>query len=285
MHITITGDLGSGKSTVCNLLKDSIGFDVASSGSIFRSIAMQRGLTVAELNEQINASLDTAHEIDDLIDNKTKELAKQKEPVIIDSRMGWFFAPDSYKVFITVDPVVAANRIYADAKRAGSEHYRSAEECLEKILKRRDAERERFLKLYGVDYTDWSNYDLVIDSTEVDSFKMTEAIKRAHYYAMKCTCICPKRLYPTQVLRDTNPELVKEYQYKLEYLLHPVMIARDGDKFFLIDGHHRAVAAMLDSHGYIPAQIVECKPTILKQSDYYDWEDYTGAHFASYPEA
>lgn len=284
MHITITGDLGSGKSTVCRLLKDTLGFNVESSGSIFRDIAMQKGLSVAELNAQINASLDTAHEVDDLIDNRTKELAKLETPVLIDSRMGWFFVPNSYKVFITVDPVVAAKRIYNDAKRAGSEHYSSEAECLEKVLARRNSEKERFLKLYGVDYTDWSNYDLVIDSTEVSAESIARAVSRASYYTEKCLCICPKRLYPTQVLRDVNPDLVTEYRKTLEYLLTPIKVAKKDSKLFIIDGHHRAVAAILDSHGYVPAVLVESNPTVLTKSDYYDWEDYTGMRFTVYPE-
>ena len=43
MKISITGDLGSGKSTVAKQLAKDLGFDYISTGTIFREIAKEYG--------------------------------------------------------------------------------------------------------------------------------------------------------------------------------------------------------------------------------------------------
>ena len=56
MNITITGNLGSGKSTVCKELA-KIDYQIMSTGTIFREIAKERGLSVIELNEEVNKEI------------------------------------------------------------------------------------------------------------------------------------------------------------------------------------------------------------------------------------
>ena len=42
MNITITGNLGSGKSSVAKILKEK-GYEYSSTGNIFRQLAMEKG--------------------------------------------------------------------------------------------------------------------------------------------------------------------------------------------------------------------------------------------------
>ena len=48
MHITITGNLGSGKSTICKLLNEKYQFEIYSTRS--RELARQMNMTTLELN-------------------------------------------------------------------------------------------------------------------------------------------------------------------------------------------------------------------------------------------
>lgn len=66
MKISITGDLGSGKSTVAKQLSKDLGFDYVSTGTIFREIAKEYGIDVLKLNKL--ALTDTS--IDDRVDGK-----------------------------------------------------------------------------------------------------------------------------------------------------------------------------------------------------------------------
>ena len=170
MNITITGKLGSGKSTICSELK-SMGYEVITAGSIFRDIANERGISVVELNEM--AKDDPS--IDRLIDSRTTKLGKEKDHCIFDCRLGWLFIPDSFKVFIDVDIRTAAMRIINDSERV-AEAYKSIEETEEAIQRRQELERDRYNKLYVADIYDLDNYDMVLDSTSIGARELAELI-------------------------------------------------------------------------------------------------------------
>ncbi len=81
--ISITGDLGSGKSAVSRLLQRETGFEIFSTGKIQRDIAAQRSMTTLELNKYSEAH----PEIDEEIDNFSRNLGVRGASVIVDSRM------------------------------------------------------------------------------------------------------------------------------------------------------------------------------------------------------
>ena len=165
MHITITGKLGSGKSTVAKTLATKDGFEIFSTGAILRAAAAERGMDLLDLNKELNANLDSDRSMDDLIDNTTIRVASERkgDNLIFDSRMAWHFVTDSFKVFITVDPMVAAERVMKDP-RPGEPAEDVAELCAE-LVERSKVEQARFVYLYGVDYYDYNNFNLVVDSS------------------------------------------------------------------------------------------------------------------------
>lgn len=174
MHIAITGKLGSGKSTVAQLLSEKIGFETYSTGSVQRHAACEMGITTLELNRRMMSDPSFDHVIDDAVTS----LSRQRDHIIFDSRMAWHFAENAFRVFVSVDPDEAARRVFA-AKRGDVEKYDTVEEAKAALLKRGELERERFLSIYGVDYADPANYDLVVDSTNRTSDEVAEIIIRA----------------------------------------------------------------------------------------------------------
>ena len=165
MHITITGKLGSGKSTVAKKLTELYGFEIFSTGAILRAAAAERGMDLLDLNKELNSKLDSDRSMDDLIDNTTIRVAAERkdDKLIFDSRMAWHFVPDSFKVFVTVQPCVAAARVMKDP-RPGEPAEDEQELCAE-LVERSKVEQARFQALYGVDYYDYKNFDLVVDSS------------------------------------------------------------------------------------------------------------------------
>ena len=165
MHITITGKLGSGKSTVAKKLVEQYGFEIFSTGAILRAAAAERGMDVLELNKELNAKLDSDRSMDDLIDSTTVRVASERKDdmLIFDSRMAWHFVPDSFKVFVTVQPCVAAARVMKDP-RPGEPCEDENALCAE-LVERSKVEQARFQALYGVDYYDYNNFNLVVDSS------------------------------------------------------------------------------------------------------------------------
>ncbi|MDO8367834.1 MAG: cytidylate kinase family protein [Saprospiraceae bacterium] len=159
--ITLTGDLGSGKSTVSRILCERTGFEYISTGQVQRKLARELGLDTLEMNRRA----DTDPTIDERIDGIFVALGHDPNGYVIDSRMAWFFLPESFKVYLKTDVQVAVQRILSDPER-NSEQYFSAEEAAQKILARKASENARFLAKYGADCSDLNNFDLVIDTAE-----------------------------------------------------------------------------------------------------------------------
>lgn len=161
MHITLTGNLGSGKSTITKILSQKYGYEIFSTGKILRNLAEERGVSILEMNKLIESDPSYDHLIDD---TTTKISLEKKEDILIDSRLAWHFAVDTFKVFLTVDISEAARRVYSD-NRGDVETYSSLDDCKNQLLERAHAEDRRYKDIYDLDYFNISNYNLVLDST------------------------------------------------------------------------------------------------------------------------
>jgi CMP/dCMP kinase len=157
--ITLTGDLGSGKSAVSKLLCAATGYEYLSTGQIQRQLAAEMGIDTLEMNRRA----DTDPSIDERIDGIFVALNQSDKGYVIDSRMAWHFIPQSFKVYLQTDPHIAAERIMRDPTRK-SEQYSSAAEAVEKIRARKASENARFLAKYGADCADLHGFDVVIDT-------------------------------------------------------------------------------------------------------------------------
>ena len=162
MLISITGRLGSGKSTVCNIMRERYGYEIFSTGTINREYARRLGITTLELNKRLNDDPSLDHEIDGTVTKLSEERCDDK--LIFDSRMAWHFAKDTFKIFLTIEPMEAAKRVMKN-QRGCEEHYETVEEACEKLIERSRVERDRFVDIYGVDYYDYNNFNIVIDTT------------------------------------------------------------------------------------------------------------------------
>ncbi|MCI9122969.1 MAG: dephospho-CoA kinase [Eubacterium sp.] len=172
MNITITGNLGSGKTSVCKELK-KMGFAIVSAGDIFRELAAEKGMTVIELNEAAKSD----RSIDDMLDQRSSELGRKMDQTVFDSRLAWHFAAHSFKVFLLVDTQEAARRVFAGDSR-NAENYADVKEAEIGLKTRARLEQERFANLYGLDYYDASNYDLVIESSMASPQQLAQEIIR-----------------------------------------------------------------------------------------------------------
>jgi len=175
MNISITGNLGAGKSSVCRELK-KMGFEIVSVGKIFRQIAQERNISVRDFNEMVN----TMHEqgddsIDFEIDQKTARLNLEIDNAVFDSRLAWFFAEGSFKVFLKLDIDEAAKRVYYGNSRQ-AESYISIEEAKRSLIERSNFETERYIEIYNLDYMNMSNFDLIIDSANLTPKEIAENI-------------------------------------------------------------------------------------------------------------
>ena len=177
MLISITGKLGSGKSTICNLLKDRYGFEIYSTGAFQREVARKMGITTLELNKRLREDPSLDYVIDDAVKQLSIERAQDK--LIFDSRMAWHFAQKSFKIFLTIEPCEAARRVMLN-QRGCEEFYADENEACEKLIERSQVEQARFMQIYGVDYYDFNNFDLIVDTTHRTPEEILEIIMAAY---------------------------------------------------------------------------------------------------------
>ena len=156
--ISLAGDLGSGKTTVGEILTEKFGLKKISIGLILREFAEQKSMSVAEFNK----FMETHPEYDKKVDDELKTYEDKQGNFLFDSRMAWHFVPSSFAVYMKVDIAVAAERIM-NANRQ-DEKYKDLDTAINELKLRRASEVVRYNSLYGVSIEDMNNYDLVVDT-------------------------------------------------------------------------------------------------------------------------
>ena len=268
--ISLAGDLGSGKSTVSDILISALGAEYYATGRIVREIAERRGMTVVELNKY----METHPEIDHEIDNGLVALSDADKLLVIDSRMAWHFTRGTFKVYLSVNIETSALRIMS-AKREG-ERSTDLDEAVRNTRERRDSERKRYLEQYGVDIKDLSNYDLIVDTTYASPDEVASRIISSFEQWWECgsferVFVCPERLkYPD---REYDEEKVRELSLAIELgapVPMPEVAFRDGE-FYLISELEAALAYSLSFSTFIEAKLVsadipDCEYIEMKNS-------------------
>ena len=179
--ISISGELASGKSTIIKLLMEDLNYTVYRNGEYFRKLAKENNMSVTEFNEYV----EDHPEIDRQIENSASLYAKDHDNFIIDARLGWYAVPESFKVYVVVDIDEAAKRAFYDKERKDTEDFNTIEEQKEDIKKRYKLENERYFNLYGVHKEDLSNYDYVIDTTDITPNQAKDKIKEEYLKWLK----------------------------------------------------------------------------------------------------
>lgn len=169
--ITLSGLAGSGKSSVGQQLASALNCEFVSAGSLARAEAGQRGVTIQQFQEIL---LEEGEDFDQYLDQEMVNWASQRKKGVMDYRMGFFHIPDAMSVFLSVSPEVAALRV-AGAHRSQEFSENSSPEAIEKSLNQRNFQMaERLKTLYGADFSNSENYDLVIDT---DSKTVEEVVE------------------------------------------------------------------------------------------------------------
>ena len=174
--ITITGSLGSGKSTVAHMLAACLGYTYYSTGLALRHTAEQMGISTLDLS--LKATRDPT--IDESVDGVFKQMNTDKTPYVVDSRLAWHFMPDSFKVKLIADEDIAAERIMHDTTRIGERSYPTLEDAKQAIRTRRQSEVVRFLRTYNVDIESDEPFDLIVDTTHLTPDQVCASILSAY---------------------------------------------------------------------------------------------------------
>ena len=162
MIISISGQAGSGKSSVAKELAQSLNLKHYSMGDLRRKMAQNRNITLAELNEMGEKRDFT----DKQVDEYQKELAKKESNFIIDGRLSYYFIPESVKIFLKAHLRTRAERVYNDERK--EEKFRDIGDSIASLIEREKSDQTRYNQYYNVDCMNQLQYDLVLDTTNLD---------------------------------------------------------------------------------------------------------------------
>jgi len=296
--ITISGELGSGKSSLSKRLCDKADFRIISVGAIQRELAEKHGMSTLEFNKY----METHPEIDIECDNKVAEYGLSEANLILDSRMAWHFVPHAFKIHLLVNINIAAHRIFNDIDRK-NEQNNDIEHTILNIITRKASEVKRFKEQYNVEINKLQNYNIVVDSSFItpedlanfvlnkfESWKLQKKINRVW--------LSPKNLIPLQGIRKNSSYYTSEIKKSITEEgfdeTKPIMVIQQDGLYFIYDGHKRCTSSI--NLNLVPVVImneeVEQLPNGQTFSSYiqdhysitnlYDWEDMNGFRFVSY---
>ncbi|MDY0266115.1 MAG: AAA family ATPase [Methanimicrococcus sp.] len=179
MILTISGLPGTGTTTVSKLLQEQSGMDFISSGEIFRSIAQELNLSLADFGKL--AESDPSY--DRQIDERQKELSKTRENLILEGRLAGHMSlevPPGKKILRVLLKAPLETRVRRIMNREQSTSSFKFE--LDKTKTREESEKIRYLNYYSIDADDLSIYDLIIDSSRFDPQTIADMIAIAARY-------------------------------------------------------------------------------------------------------
>jgi len=165
-NIVVSGDVGTGTSTLAAGLAKKFGWKHLSAGDIFRPYFKKQNIPLWKKSE-IPDSFDKE------VDSEFFGKMKNDEHIVFDSHYSGWFARDLdnvFRILLTADRKITTNRIL------NRQH--SHKETAEEIEKRRKELRAKFKKLYSNDnYEDPKYFHLIIDTTDTG---VDETIKKAY---------------------------------------------------------------------------------------------------------
>lgn len=167
--VAVSGFPGSGTSTACRLLSERLGWHYVNAGDIFRQLATDAGLTLAEYGRRAESD----GRIDRDLDARMLSEARQRQGAVLEGRLtGWMVhrhGVPSMKVWLEATREVRAGRV---SEREGL----ALASTMRDMVEREESESSRYNRFHGVDIDDLSIYDLVIDTNQLSAAEVAEAI-------------------------------------------------------------------------------------------------------------
>lgn len=150
----------------------ALDLDVVNGGEVFRTLAAENGMGLAQFGAHAAANPD----VDVELDRRLAERARQGG-VVIESRLGgWILhneALEGLRIWLRCDEQVRAERV------AGREEI-SVEQALADNSEREKVEHDRYLALYGIDLRDLTIYHQQLDTGELNPAAVVDSIVDAY---------------------------------------------------------------------------------------------------------
>jgi cytidylate kinase len=155
MLVTVSGPPGVGKSTLAAGLADRFGFEHVSGGDVFRAMADERGMTLAEFGELAEEDDD----IDRNLDRQLRETARERDDLVLESRLAGWMAGEHADLRVWLDAPLSVR-----AERIADREDKPVAVAREETVAREESETKRYREYYGIEFDDRSIYDLDVNT-------------------------------------------------------------------------------------------------------------------------
>lgn len=150
--IAVSSKSGCGNSTVSRIVADRLGLRLVN--YTFHDMARERGMSF----EEFCRIAESDPECDYAVDRRQVELARQGRCVLASRLAIWLMKDEAdFTVYLTAGLEVRARRI---ARREGIAY----EVAHEQTLARDARDRQRYIRLYGIDVDRYGHADLVVNT-------------------------------------------------------------------------------------------------------------------------
>lgn len=164
-NITISGRIGTGKSTLAKHLAKALGWQVLDGGKIFRQLAKELGISIVEKNR-------VPDDIDLEFEEKVKQMLINEKHHVIQSHLAGFVAQGIsgvYKILLVCEDEKGEDKPLIRIDRLMNRDLLSVEEAKHDVHQREAEHLEKFRRLYVQDdetwvYWDKKYYDLVVNT-------------------------------------------------------------------------------------------------------------------------
>ena len=180
MIITISGTAGSGKSTIAKNIEKVLNAERIYVGGIRREMAREKGWTLEQLNKYAEDHPETDVDVDKRAAKQAQTEEAKGKLVIVEGRTQYHFLPESFKIYIKVDPDEGARRVWKELQEKGASERNEREYTLKemkvRIREREEEDARRYMKYYNIDHRDESQYDYILDTTNITAEEATKKV-------------------------------------------------------------------------------------------------------------
>ena len=174
--ISVSGPHGSGKTTAAKKIAEKLNYEYISAGVLFRDMANKANMNIEEFSKKA----ETQEEIDRFIDDKTVELGKTKDNIVVDAQLGGWMLHDSADMLVYITAPFETR-----IERIKERENKSTEQARQETISREESEKSRYQKLYNINISDLSIYDIILNSQKFSATDCAQIVLLAFEKKMK----------------------------------------------------------------------------------------------------
>ncbi len=176
MRIAISGYSGCGNTTATTNVGHTLDLKIVN--YTFRDLAAELNLPFEAMHKAASDNLI----YDYLTDLTLIRNALSNENIVIGTRLASWLMNADLRIWLHAPLDARAKRIFARAKPEDNISY---EQVLYQTLKRDEQNKQRYLRLYGIDIDDHSDFDITINTAKLTADQVSSLIEAAAKWAKR----------------------------------------------------------------------------------------------------